>query len=1034
MKYTEQQNLAIYTKGSNILVSAGAGSGKTAVLTERIFRMLESGVDISELLVLTFTKAAALEMKTRIKKIVLESGILTDQLDKIDSAFITTFDAFSLSVVKKYHYILNLPKDISIIDSSVMSLVKKKILDDIILKYYQKEDEIFFDFLTKFTKKNDNQIIKYIYNIANEIEKIVHKDDYLNNYVTNNYNEASINNKIVLFTEECNLCLKQLKPKLENLYDLFYGTNCGESIKKMLDFVDENHPYMEIVSFFEENKLAAVPKNFDPESVQLKNEFAKKDLKNYIEKYLVFNDLDEIKKSLLMTKDTVELIINIIKEYYVEVSKYKRNVGCFEFNDIAMMSLELVENYKEINDELKNSFKEILVDEYQDTSDIQEAFIISISNNNVYMVGDIKQSIYRFRYANPYIFKQKYIDYENNIGGIKIDLLENFRSRSEVLDNINTLFSELMTNEFGDADYSATHQMIWGQKDYQKFKDKNINYNQNYLVYEVCEDKTYTKAEIEIFTIAEKIIELMNNNTEVYDKETKTLRKLKYSDIAILLATRTNYELVSKIFSYKGIPLNIVAENKLASDKLMRLFINLFNLVSSIKNDSSLYPYHFVSVARSFLFEISDNAILKYSFDNYKNNEIFDIALRVCEYSKKHSPSATFEYLLKEFNVYEKLIAIGDIDKSLKVIAHVSKMVSDLSKLGYSFDGISNHLKEVIEEKIEIKSEKTNTKKGVNLMSIHMSKGLEFPICFFADLYVKFNLSDMKEQFLFNKNYGLIVPYFDDKPKDTIDKILMRQKYLNEEISEKIRLFYVALTRAREKMYFVMPSYEYFTEKFSPINYSSFADFVIANYDNSCAPYVEKVNYKEYVSKDYLSSREFDLSILDSSGKKINYDEVHYVSNQIEKGKISKELLQIKDGKTDKLLSTGTRLHEIFENINLKTKDLSNLNLLEDDEVIIKRILQLKVFENINDANIYKELEFIYQLNDVSYHGIIDLLLEFTDYFVIIDYKLYNVDKEEYNRQLTVYYNYLKSISDKPVKMYLLSLLKAQIKEVEPII
>ena len=209
--FTKDQQTAIDTHGKNIIVSAGAGSGKTAVLTERIFKMLLNGYDISRLLVLTFTNAAALEMKTRIKKRVVDSGLLKDQVEKIDSAFITTFDSFSLSLVKKYHYILGIPKSISIIDSSVISLTKKELLDEVFEELYKKQDPEFTDLLNKFTHKSDMDLKKSIIEISQKVEKIVDKEEYLNTYIDYHFTQDALYRKITDFIDEMNLNNKIFK-------------------------------------------------------------------------------------------------------------------------------------------------------------------------------------------------------------------------------------------------------------------------------------------------------------------------------------------------------------------------------------------------------------------------------------------------------------------------------------------------------------------------------------------------------------------------------------------------------------------------------------------------------------------------------------------------------------------------------------------------------------------------------------------------------------------------------------------------------
>ncbi|HAB66033.1 MAG TPA: hypothetical protein DCE23_01565, partial [Firmicutes bacterium] len=216
-------------------------------------------------------------------------------------------------------------------------------------------------------------------------------------------------------------------------------------------------------------------------------------------------------------------------------------------------------------------------DEYQDTNDIQETFISLIENNNVYMVGDVKQSIYRFRNANPYIFKNKYDAYSNNQNGIKIDLVQNFRSRSEVLDNINTVFKLIMDDEIGGAAYEQSHQMIYGNKSYISEGKTDYNYNFEILEYNLPDDKTYSKAEIEIFTIAKDIKNKVSSKYQIFDKDEKVLRDISYKDFVILLDRSADFDLYKKIFEYEGIPLTVFKELNLNNSNDIYILKNIID-------------------------------------------------------------------------------------------------------------------------------------------------------------------------------------------------------------------------------------------------------------------------------------------------------------------------------------------------------------------------------------------------------------------------------------------------------------------------
>ena len=440
--WTKEQLNAINEEGTNIIVSAGAGSGKTAVLSERVLRKLRQGVNINELLILTFTNAAAKEMEERIRKKIKKENFLKDQLDLIDEAYITTFDSFSLSTVKKYHYLLNVSKDVQIVDASLIRLQKEKIIDEIFNRLYDEENFLFEKLIKDFCVKDDIQIREYILSINDKLDLKINKKEYLTSYLDKYFNQEKIDNDIKLFE-------KILLTKIEELNDLVhelsfftdgeYFSKVSDSIKKLL----ESKTYNDILKNIDV-KIPNLPKNSEDTAKEIKDNISKiiKEVKSLCK----YANIDEIKKQILLSKDYVKIIIDIILELDEKINEYKNKNDSYEFNDIAVLSINLLKENDDVRLEMKNSFNEIMVDEYQDTNDIQEEFINLISNNNDYMVGDIKQSIYRFRNANPYIFKNKYDKYSKNDGGIKIDLNKNFRSREEVLDNINTIFNLIMNS------------------------------------------------------------------------------------------------------------------------------------------------------------------------------------------------------------------------------------------------------------------------------------------------------------------------------------------------------------------------------------------------------------------------------------------------------------------------------------------------------------------------------------------------------------------------------------------------------------
>ena len=462
MANTYEQQQAIDIEGTNIIVSAGAGSGKTAVLTQRVIRKISNGVDVNKLLVLTFTNEAANEMKKRIRDSIIKSN-LKDQLILLDSAYITTFDSFALSLVKKYSYEINVSPNISIIDKNIITIYKYQRLDEILENMYG--DEKFDKMISEFCLKDDQNFKKDIISLSSKIDLVVDKDLFLNTYIEKYQNNTFIEKQFDNYMDIINRKIIDIKNLFNELQN-YINDSLSEKLTSYLKPLFNGKTYDELVLF---NNMTGIRfTNVDELGLSIKDE-----LKENIEKIkelLRFQNKEEIISSIKSTYSNTKLIIEIIKKLDDATNKYKEKNNVYEFNDIAHMAISIVKNNKNIQNEVMHSFNEIMIDEYQDTSTIQEEFIKLISNNNVYMVGDIKQSIYRFRNANPYIFQKKYNQYGMNNGGIKIDLLKNFRSREEVLFNINEIFNLIMDDELGNAKYLEEHNMIFGNEDYNREK------------------------------------------------------------------------------------------------------------------------------------------------------------------------------------------------------------------------------------------------------------------------------------------------------------------------------------------------------------------------------------------------------------------------------------------------------------------------------------------------------------------------------------------------------------------------------------
>ena len=1021
MNLTPEQQLAVDLEGTNIIVSAGAGSGKTAVLSERVIRKLKDGIDIRNILMLTFTNEAAGEMANRIRKKIKKAG-LTSQLEFLDQAYITTFDAFALSLVKKYHYVLNIDKSIDIIDSSIIDLKRNEFLEEIFLSLYEAKDEKFLKLIGDFTTRDDEVIKKAILSINKSLDLKYDKEDYIDNYINNFYNNKYIEQ---LFAEYFNY-LKKISLELEDsvlILENFMDSSSYENIYNSLSKLFRPNSYNDLYK----NNNIILPRftKVDSSGISVKENI--QELFKELNELVIYSE-DELKNNYFCTKDYVEVILKIIKMLDEKINLYKKEHNSYEFTDIAKMAISIVKDNEDIRLELKDKFNEIMIDEYQDTNDLQETFIKLLENDNVYMVGDIKQSIYRFRNANPLIFKDKYDRYGINNGGKKIDLLKNFRSREEVLYNINEIFAPLMTQDIGGINYKESHAMVYGNKAYIEKGANDYNNYLDILTYN-NEDKKYTNDEIEAFIIAKDIKKKIEEKYLVFDFDKESNIDVTYNDFCIILDRGSKMSLFKKVFEYLDIPMEVYKDNNLIEENDIFIIKNIIGLILSIKDGiyNKKLKYYFTSVARSYIGNLCDNEIFKC----FEENKIFktDIYNKCYEISKDidiMTPNILLKRIIKDFDFYDKFILVGNVDAAIKRINYLLELSKNVENLGFSIIDFSNYLNEMIDSDQEIKYKEAKSNSiSVKIMNIHKSKGLEFPICYFAGFPKTFNISDLKNKFMFDNKYGILTPFYKEGIGETFVKTLVKNNYYLNEVAEKIRLFYVALTRAKEKMIMVMPNIEdkkYVKDEISfmdGIKFRSFYDF-IKSISGNLAKYMISVDLNNVgVTKDYEFSKSLSKNMVNNEEANMLFieDEIPFI--EIEKKHASKTIKEILSVSDEKTLEFGTKIHELLELTDFKNANTDN-----------KYVNHLLNTFDFNSAKIYQELEFSYELDDVLYHGIIDLMLEYEDKIFIIDYKLKNIDDENYIKQLNVYYNYVKCISNRDVHMYLYSILDNVTKEI----
>ena len=1040
-RWTDKQLQAITSFGHNILVSAGAGSGKTAVLSERVYRHVgERKIDINNLLVLTFTNKAAAEMKNRIRSKIIKDELnlfddkdfRIDQINKVDTSFIMTFDAYALYLIRKYHYLFNIDKNINVIDDNLLRINNSEFLDEIFDEEYTNKNPIFIDLLNKYCVKDDENIKEVVLDINQKLEMIYEKNKYISNYENNFFDDKHLN-KLV---DEYTILIKHNISKIRQLENklAFEVENTSDYYTNLNDLYNAN-TYEEILDGLNKCEITSkrLPSGSSDTAKELKKNITEliKELKEtLISKSEIINDIKS-------TKQCCIYLLNLAEKLNNKNLEYKRTNNVYSFSDIFKMAIELVDKHEDIKIQISKEFKEILIDEYQDTNDLQEEFINRIQNNNVYMVGDIKQSIYRFRNANPDLFKEKYDLYLEDNENELIELAHNFRSKDEVLNGANLIFDRTMDKDIGGADYKKAHHMISGRKDKSISSQNN---NLEILNYEYDPKKEefslIGKEEFEAFVLAKDINDKVG---KFIVNDNGVSRKAQYKDFCILVDRTKNFDLYKQILMYYNIPSIIEADKTISDSDLISVIRGFFKVLNCINNDDYSYDfeYGFTSLARSFVFEISDRQIYDILKNkDFENNEVMKVVRKISKDIESRTISEILDEIIKETDLYTKLYKIGDVSDNLVKIDYLYQLASTLNTMAYDFERFDEYLRKVFEiEDLDIKYNiDSSNEDAVKIINIHKAKGLEYKICYYVGMDVKFNKADLNKRITFNKQLGVIIPtYIDNKGlKDTILKDLYKYEYDLQDISEKIRLLYVALTRAEDKMIIVgsfndESSSDEIVSDFERLSFNNYKKLINSIYCD-LTDYIKELDFNDYeLNRNYRVKKANKLKIKDSDDVINIKKHFEIVPEEVSEDSFSKQAGLINEDMI-RVMDLGSKLHYYLELLDFNNPDYS---FIEDEyKDMIRKFMESDLMKNCKEAKAYKEYEFIYG-DENKKHGYIDLLMEYDDHFEIIDYKTKKIDDINYDKQLNGYRDYIESISNKKVLCFLYSLVDSVYREVK---
>lgn len=874
MTWTKEQQQVIDLRNRNILVSAAAGSGKTAVLVERIKELVldkKHPVDIDHLLVVTFTNAAAAQMKERVAK-ALEKALqenpsdvrLQQQAALVQNAQITTIDSFCLYVLRNHFHEIGLEPNFRIGDEGELKLLREDVMTGLFEQCYEEKHPGFLHLISCYgTSRSDAPVRDMIFKLYSYAQSYPWPKQWLREalscYEIKTEQELEQAPFIEMTVEYGKQMVKGYLEQAEHYHELcqdvdgpyMYEEACEQDVERMEELLSCS-TYQDFYEELGKCKFATLGRAKDyigsPEKQeQVKTE--RKKLKDGIGKLksdcfvLTFQ---EILEQLTLVQPSAEALAEVTERFIDAFTERKQDKNLVDFSDLEHFALEILveeENGKptETAKEFQNAYEEIMIDEYQDSNYVQETILRAISRevvgqNNLFMVGDVKQSIYRFRLARPELFMEKFDTYETTDAPCqRIDLHKNFRSRDTVLTFTNDIFYQIMKRNLGGVDYTDEAALYCGA-DYPA-GEKEDAFDSEILLTTTQEleegtKQQISKQELEAKLIADRIRKMVGKE-EVVDEETGEFREVRYGDIVILLRSLSEWaDLFAEVLNANGIPAHTVSRTGYFSTLEIRTVLNYLRILDNPRQDIPLAavlkspmaglsdeqlarlrllaedkPYHqcvkmFLEAEEELTEKVSTadedmRAKLKRFSETYKKlrrqtmdipmHELLQKVLKETGYARYASALPAGRQRLANLHMLsEKAIAYEKT--SYRGLYHFIRYIDELQKYDVDFG------------EAELVGENED---AVNIMSIHKSKGLEFPVCFVSGMGKSFNKQDSRSKMILHPNLGVGLDIIEEDRRIKVPaffkKVIARQTEL-ESLGEELRVLYVAFTRAKEKL------------------------------------------------------------------------------------------------------------------------------------------------------------------------------------------------------------------------------------------
>lgn len=962
--FTREQNQAINDHGRDILVSASAGSGKTTVLVERVLRRILSGTPVSSLLIITFTKAAAREMKERIKQkisdqleIEPDNQFLRNQLLDIDTANISTIDSFCLDVIRRFYYVIDLDPRFSVLtDETQAELLKERALREIESEYLEEDNQDFQDFYDNFSGDRDAEgarnLLLQLYNTATS-------EPNYENFLNNLANYYHVEDKLV----ESSLWQTQIKPllikevsdlkdevkklftfpeidgadlsKVKENYDIF-ANRLDEFLKALKDDCSYNEIRVSLMNCkFEKTVRKSKKWSEDSIAVYQESQDLKSDLNDQLKKifasFFVVEEKEQI-KVLKKSEKLVETIIGVEKKLIKKFSQLKREQNLIDYSDMEQFAFNILttdtSNAHLAREYYQEKFNEILIDEYQDVNALQENIIRAIKKkgqNTLFMVGDVKQSIYGFRQARPDLFLSKYHAYGQDENSERIVLADNFRSTKRVTETVNVLFNPILTTNFGGIDYKKEGQLQFGADYYPADLPTTSEYifSDKKRTQSAYEEKYGDEIDFsEIQMVIARIKQLKKENFQIWDRRTQLKRPLEYSDIAIITRTRSDNLQVMQEFAKADLPLFVTdAQNYFQTFELI-MIMNYLRLIDNPQQDIPL-----VAVLRSPLFNFKEPELAQIRVKSRSGNFYTALASFASVNSDLGKKCKGFLQQLETLRSFAATHRISELIWSIYEKTHLLEIVTGLpngqqrrvnleslyeratSYESAGFKGLYQFISFIERMRKNQKdlaqpllSDKADN--AVKLMTIHASKGLEFPVVFVMGLGHKYQTRDLSGNFTIGKDsLGLTVKEKDYRI-DSLVKSVVDVEKRQQMLEEEARILYVGLTRAQQKLILVA----------SVNDLESKQKKWLSEIDQrtNTLPLVKKINAQsplDFLGPKLEQKHEFDQKIDDMTLALEEQDRLYYLKFNL-------------DFKLEEIRAHNEDTQELSSKINTVVKDL----------------------------------------------------------------------------------------------------------------